>query len=77
MADIDYFIQSMNKQMNVTYGEADRQWLTIGGSYAGALSAWFNAKYDSSAAAWASSGVILAQKNFPEYDQVIYESVSN
>jgi len=53
MADIAYFLASMNK------GKEDRQTIVVGGSYPGALSAWFKAKYPQSAvASWAASAVV-------------------
>eukprot|EP00331_Platyophrya_macrostoma_P013879 CAMPEP_0176422864 /NCGR_PEP_ID=MMETSP0127-20121128/9968_1 /TAXON_ID=938130 /ORGANISM="Platyophrya macrostoma, Strain WH" /LENGTH=598 /DNA_ID=CAMNT_0017803757 /DNA_START=203 /DNA_END=1999 /DNA_ORIENTATION=+ len=45
------------------------RWFIVGGSYSGALSAWFKQKYPSSVlAAWSSSGVVKAQFNFYDYD---------
>ena len=39
--------------------EHPRQWVMIGGSYPGALSAWFRARYPEWAvASWSSSGVV-------------------
>ncbi len=58
LADIDYFIKSMNQDIEIKYGTGVHKWLTIGGSYPGALSAWFKSQYTSAAAAWSSSGVI-------------------
>jgi len=44
-------------------------WVVIGGSYPGALSAWFKSKYPNAAkAAWSSSGVIHVIKDFSEND---------
>lgn len=43
LSDIAYFIRQMNnKQM---YGINQNPWVTVGGSYPGALSAWFRYKY--------------------------------
>ncbi|CUG93411.1 serine carboxylase, putative [Bodo saltans] len=45
------------------------RWLIVGGSYSGALSAWFKQKYPNAVlAAWSSSGVVKAQFNFYDYD---------
>jgi len=43
LSDIAYFIKQMNtKKM---YGISQNPWVTVGGSYPGALSAWFRYKY--------------------------------
>lgn len=45
------------------------RWFIVGGSYSGAVSAWFKQKYPSAVlAAWSSSGVVEAQFNFYDYD---------
>lgn len=65
----------MNDQIIKKYETTKRQWVTIGGSYPGALSAWFKAAYpDHATAAWSSSGVILPIRNFVDFDKDIYES---
>jgi len=57
---------------------SDRQWLMVGGSYPGALSAWFRLKYPELAtASWSSSGVILAVENFTTFDQFEAEAVGD
>lgn len=44
-------------------------WVVIGGSYPGALSAWFKSKYPNAAkAAWSSSGVIHVFQDFYQND---------
>lgn len=49
--------------------------MVVGGSYPGALSAWFRYKYPHLAdISWASSGVVHAITNFTEYDHSIYNS---
>lgn len=53
LADIAYFLGTMNKD------KPDRNTIVIGGSYPGALSAWFRERYPHIAmASWASSGVV-------------------
>jgi len=48
------------------------QWVVIGGSYPGALAAWFKNLYpDLAVAAWASSAVVNAIENFTAFDQDI------
>ena len=59
LADLANFIDVMNDEIIKKHGGEKRQWVTVGGSYPGALSAWFKAKYpEHAAAAWSSSGVI-------------------
>jgi len=49
----------------------------IGGSYPGALSAWFKSQYPNHAiGAWSSSGVINAIYDFHEFDHSLYTSMS-
>jgi len=48
-------------------------WLIVGGSYPGALVAWFKNVYPNHVrAAWSSSGVINAIEDFTEFDMDIY-----
>jgi hypothetical protein len=59
------------------YGGKGRKWITIGGSYPGALSAWFKNQYPTTTvAAWSSSGVILPVRNFYDFDLDIYTATS-
>jgi hypothetical protein len=56
---------------NVSLGgiSKDTPWVTIGGSYPGALSAWFRYKYPHlTVGALASSAVINAILDFPKFD---------
>lgn len=68
LADLDYFIKVLNKHIGDVYGAGIHKWLTIGGSYPGALSAWFKSLYTSADAAWSSSGVINVIQNYSMYD---------
>jgi hypothetical protein len=46
--------------------------ITVGGSYAGALSAWFRVKHpELTTMSWSSSGVVNAVYNFTQFDEVI------
>jgi hypothetical protein len=54
------------------YGSGIHKVLTIGGSYPGALSAWFKSLYPSADAAWSSSGVINVIQNYGMYDYDLY-----
>lgn len=77
LADLDFFIKNTDIYLNEQYGSGVRKWLTIGGSYPGALSAWFKALYPTTvAAAWSSSGVINAIQDFYDYDLDVFQSTS-
>jgi len=46
------------------------KWVSVGGSYPGALSAWIRQKYPEVIhSSWSSSGVVLAMYNFYQFDQ--------
>jgi pimeloyl-ACP methyl ester carboxylesterase len=74
LRDIGFFIEEVKR--NKWYGVSDAsKWITVGGSYSGALSAWFRGKYPHlTAGAIASSAVILAVENFRAFDEQIYLS---
>ena len=47
----------------------DADWIVIGGSYPGALVAWFKSQYpDYAVGAWSSSGVIHAIKDYKMFE---------
>lgn len=61
LADLAYFIQSMNQQ----FGFNNPRWVTFGGSYPGALAAWFRQKYpEYTVGSVASSGVVNLKLDF-------------
>jgi pimeloyl-ACP methyl ester carboxylesterase len=67
MADLAYFLGAMNKDF------IQRPTVVIGGSYPGALSAWFKSRYPHLAvAAWSSSGVVQAIPDMWQFDERIY-----
>ena len=79
LADVNYFIEQQNKLLLNTYkdGVTKRKWVVVGGSYPGALVAWFRSQYPESAvAAWSSSGVINAIKEFSAFDGDIFTATS-
>lgn len=68
LADIANFIE----KQNIRFGY-DADWVVIGGSYPGALSAWFKSQYpDHAVGAWSSSGVIHPIKDFKAFDLDIF-----
>ena len=68
LADIAAFIDGQNEYLGY---KAD--WIVIGGSYPGALAAWFKSQYpDHAVGAWSSSGVIHAIKDFTHFDLDIF-----
>jgi len=69
LADLANFVQAKNDELNLKYGYNDWQWVVVGGSYPGALSAWFKFKYPHLVKiSWASSGVVHAIKDFTKFD---------
>ncbi len=59
----------------ILYIESSRV-ITVGGSYPGNLAAWFRLKYPSSThGSIASSAPLTAQTNFPEYMDVVAQSL--
>jgi len=68
LADISSFISEFAAEEN-------RQVVVVGGSYPGALSAWFREKYPHmTVAAWSSSGVVYPKVDFWEFDEQVYQS---
>ncbi|XP_004509337.1 probable serine protease EDA2 isoform X1 [Cicer arietinum] len=68
-----YYQDSLNAKLNRT--EVENPWFFFGGSYAGALSAWFRLKFPHlTCGSLASSAVVLAVQDFTEFDQQIGES---
>lgn len=53
----------------------DRNTIVVGGSYPGAMSAWFRNRYPHVAmASWASSGVVQPINDFWQFDEQVYLS---
>ena len=73
LADLADFIDAMNAQIITKWKGTNRKWVTVGGSYPGALSAWFKAAYPEKATvSWSSSGVIVPIRDFTDFDMDIY-----
>lgn len=63
LADLSTFIGQLTK-------DKKREVLVIGGSYPGALSAWFREKYPHMAVgSWASSAVVYPEKDMWKFDE--------
>ncbi|EFJ21993.1 hypothetical protein SELMODRAFT_106030, partial [Selaginella moellendorffii] len=70
---IDYYENLVNLQYNK---QGKNPWIVVGGSYAGALSAWFRLKFPHLVvASWASSGVVEAVLEYSAYDEQVGISV--
>nr|KYP36933.1 Thymus-specific serine protease [Cajanus cajan] len=68
-----YYQDNINAKLNRT--KIENPWFIFGGSYSGALSAWFRLKFPHlTCGSLASSAVVLAVYNFTEFDQQIGES---
>ncbi|CAD5228720.1 unnamed protein product [Bursaphelenchus okinawaensis] len=74
LADIANFIKTINKAK----GYKNPKWITFGGSYAGALSAWFRKVYpELTVGTIGSSGPVEAKVDYFEYMQVVENSTRN
>ena len=75
LRDLAHFIEVMKKEKKHFIGY--NPWISVGGSYPGALSAWFRYKYPHLViASIASSAVVLAIEDFKDFDEQIYLSSS-
>ncbi|CAD5228722.1 unnamed protein product [Bursaphelenchus okinawaensis] len=73
LEDLAYFIKTINEAK----GYKNPKWITFGGSYAGALSAWFRKLYpDLTVGTIGSSGPVEAKVDYFEYMQVVANSTS-
>jgi hypothetical protein len=75
LKDLAYFI--MTVQAKHLHGVDKNPWITVGGSYPGAVSAWFRYKYPHlTIGSIASSAVVKAIEDFKDFDEQIYLSAS-
>lgn len=75
LADLAVFLTYANDKIVAEHGGEKRKIIVVGGSYPGALSAWFRAKYPHIAeASWASSAVVNAVEDMDLFDWQIYNS---
>lgn len=74
LSDLAYFIQQMRDTH--THKITDNSpFITIGGSYPGALAAWFRYKYPHlTIGSIASSAVVLAVEDYKDFDEQMYLS---
>lgn len=69
LSDIAIFLEKVNAD------KPDREVIVVGGSYPGALSAWFRERYPHlTVASWSSSGVVYPIADFWKFDEQIYLS---
>lgn len=75
LADLAVFATMKSENFTATYGIPHRRWIDVGGSYPGAMSAWFRYKFPHIAfASLSSSGVVQAIADFYQYDEQVYNS---
>ncbi|KAK2355607.1 Serine carboxypeptidase S28 family protein [Trifolium repens] len=75
--DLAVFRQYYQDSLNAKWNRkgVENPWFVFGGSYAGALSAWFRLKFPHlTCGSLASSAVILAIQDYTEFDQQVGES---
>lgn len=74
LADLKHFKESYQKTLPTTHNK----WIAVGGSYPGALSAWFRVAYpDTTVASLASSGVVQPVYKFHQFDEQVAEAAGD
>ena len=77
LADLAAFIDAKQVEIMQKYNTERRKVITFGGSYPGALSAWFRQKYPHlTDGSISSSGVVQPTYEFPQFDQQINDSMA-
>lgn len=77
LADLAQFATEKSEQFSAEHGIPHRRWITVGGSYPGAMSAWFRYKYPHIAfASLSSSGVVDAIADYYLYDEQVFNSTA-
>jgi len=81
LEDLAYFSTFIQGQINANYSMPAgfySKWLVVGGSYPGAMSAWYRIKYPHlTVGSLASSGVVNAFVEYPQFDQQVAASVGD
>eukprot|EP00697_Spironema_sp_BW2_P004423 gnl/Spiro4/16026_TR8617_c0_g1_i1.p1 gnl/Spiro4/16026_TR8617_c0_g1~~gnl/Spiro4/16026_TR8617_c0_g1_i1.p1 ORF type:complete len:582 (+),score=119.29 gnl/Spiro4/16026_TR8617_c0_g1_i1:62-1747(+) len=74
LADFASFVSAMKVQWNLS--DDLNPWVVFGGSYSGAMAAWFRLKYPQLVVgAVAASAPVLAETNFSQYFEVVSQSL--
>lgn len=73
LEDIHHFINFMKITLNE---KMDRKVMIVGGSYPGAVVAWYQHLYDDVTMVWSSSGVVHAIDDFHMFDYDIYDATN-
>lgn len=75
MEDLAAFVKFIQKDV---IQSSTLKWLSVGGSYSGALSAWLRLKHpELISASWSSSGVVNAVYNFTAFDHQVLIDVDS